>query len=85
MMDAISTENETTTASADVSGANGQSTPDDPGWPVPEFKYRLSDNPLWPEFLEELRKNREADIAEMNRLADLELEQEKLEQEKLKK
>ncbi len=72
-MDTVSSENEIKMASADVSGANGQSTPDDPGWPVPEFKYRLSDNPLWPEFLEELRKNREADIAESNRLADLEL------------
>jgi len=84
-MDTVSSENKTTAASADASSANGQAAPDDPGWPVPEFKYRLSDNPLWPEFLEELRKNREADIAESNRLADLELEQEKLEQEKLKK
>ncbi len=77
-MDTVSPENETKTASSSPNGTNGQSAPDDPGWPVPEFKYRLSDNPLWPEFLEELRKSREADIAESNRLADLELEQEKL-------
>lgn len=75
-MDATSTENGTKTASSDVNGTNGQSAAADPGWPVPEFKYHLSDNPLWPEFLEELRKRREADIAESNRLTDL--EQEKL-------
>lgn len=78
-MDAISTENETKTASSSPNGANGQSAPDDPGWPVPEFKHNLGDNPLWPDFLEELKKSREADIAEANPLADLELEQEKLE------
>ena len=67
-MDAISTEAEIKTAPADM---NGQSVPANPGWPVPEFKHCLSDNPLWPDFLEELRKSREADIAESNRLADL--------------
>lgn len=77
-MDAISSENETTAVSADVSGANGHSAPDDPGWPVLEFKHNLGDNPLWPDFLNELKIQREADIAESNRLADLELEQEKL-------
>ncbi len=69
-MDATPTETEIKPASADM---NGQSLPVNPGWPVPEFKYRLSDNPLWPDFLEELRKSREADIAESNRLADLEI------------
>ena len=70
-MDAISTEIETKPASADMNGTNGHAAPADPGWPVPEFKYRLGDNPLWPEFLEELKKNREADVAESNRLANL--------------
>lgn len=75
-MDTVSTETETTTASSDANGRNGQSVPDNPGWPAPEFKHNLSDNPLWPDFLNELKAQREADIAESNRLADLELEQE---------
>lgn len=55
--------------------ANGSTVSADAGWPVPEFKHNLGDNPLWDEFMEEMKKNRQADIAEANRLADLELEQ----------
>lgn len=72
-MDAVSTENETKTAFSDVNDTSGQSAAAYPGWPVPEFKWHLSNDPLWPEFLEELKVQREADIAESNRLADLEL------------
>ena len=77
-MDAIFSEHETRTISADTNGAGGQVAPSNPGWPVPEFKHCLGDNPLWPEFMEELEKSRQADIAESNRLADLEMEQEKV-------
>ena len=56
-------------------GADGSPTSADAGWPVPEFKHNLGDNPLWDEFMEEMKKNRQADIVEANRLADLELEQ----------
>ena len=45
-------------------------------WPVPDFKYRMEDHPLWQEYLAELEANRQADIAEANRLADLEEEME---------
>lgn len=69
-MDTISTENKTKTAFSDANGTNGQHVPADPRWPVPDFKYNLSDNPLWPDFLNELKAQREADIAESNRLAD---------------
>lgn len=55
--------------------ANASANSADAGWPVPEFKHNLGDNPLWDEFMEEMKKNRQADIAEANRLADLELEQ----------
>ena len=56
-------------------GADGSPASADAGWPVPEFKHNLGDNPLWDEFMEEMKKNRQADIVEANRLADLELEQ----------
>ena len=72
-MDAVSTENETKTAFSDVNGTNGQSTPSDPGWPVPRFHPGLGDHPLWQALMDEIEKNRQEDIAEMNRLADLEL------------
>ena len=49
----------------------------DAGWPVPEFKHNLGDNPLWDEFMQEMKKNRQADIAEANRQADLELKLDK--------
>jgi len=85
MMDAVSSENETMAASADANGTNGQSAPDDTGRSVHRFSPGLGDHPLWQAFMDELKAQREADIAESNRLADLELEQEKLEQEKLEK
>jgi|GEM_PF-6332744 len=56
--------------------ANGVEALDPKGWPVPEFKYRMEDHPLWQEYLAELEANRQADIAEANRLADLEEEME---------
>ena len=56
--------------------ANGIGALDPKGWPVPEFKYRMEDHPLWQEYLAELEAKRQADIAEANRLADLEEETE---------
>ena len=75
-MDAVSSEEQSQIISPDHNENNGRSAPINSGWPVPEFKHNLGDNPLWPEFLNELKAQREADIAESNRLADLELEKE---------
>lgn len=72
-MDAVSSENETMTASADANGTNGQSAPDDTGRSVHRFSPGLGDHPLWQALMDEIEKNRQEDIAEMNRLADLEL------------
>ncbi len=55
--------------------ADGSTISVDAGWPIPEFKHNLGDNPLWDEFMAAMKENRQADIAEANRLADLELEQ----------
>ncbi len=44
------------------------------GWPMPPAEKGLGDHPLWQEYLAELKAQREADIAESNRIADLELE-----------
>lgn len=43
------------------------------GWPMPPAEKGLGDHPLWQEYLAELEANRQADIAEANRLADLEM------------
>ncbi len=53
--------------------ADGVGTPGPKGR-VPEFRDSLGDHPLWQAFLDEMEANRQADIAEANRLADLELE-----------
>ncbi len=58
-------------------GADGSTVSADAEWPIPQFKHTLGDNPLWDEFIEEMKKNRQADIVEANRLADLELEQQR--------
>ncbi len=62
-------------SSASGSSATGSVHFAEAGWPIPQFKHNLGDNPLWDELMEEMKKNRQADIAEANRLADLELEQ----------
>jgi len=54
---------------------NDKSIPADAQWPVPEFKHNLGDNPLWDELVAEIEKNRQADIVEANRVADLEMGQ----------
>jgi len=59
---------------SESNGANGTAAIPQPGWPVPEFKHNLGDNPLWQALMDEIEANRQADIAEANRLADLELE-----------
>jgi len=60
---------------SESNGANGTAALPQPGWPVPEFKHNLGDNPLWQSLMDEIEANRQADIAEANRLADLELEE----------
>lgn len=40
---------------------------------IHQFQPGMGDHPLWQEFIDILKENREADIAEANRLADLEL------------
>lgn len=72
-MSGTSTDFGAITPSAEGNGTNG-AAPAEAGWPVPEFKYRLGDNPLWQDFQDVMNENRRADIAEANRLADLELE-----------
>ena len=57
----------------EATGANGMGNLGPKGC-VPEFKDSLGDHPLWQAFLDEMEANRQADIAEANRLADLELE-----------
>ncbi len=42
-------------------------------WPMPPADKGLGDHPLWQMYLEELEASRQADIAEANRLADLEM------------
>ena len=69
---AIGTSTELLSVESD--GANGTTRAAQAEWPVPEFKYRMADHPLWQEYLAELEGNRQADIAESNRLADLEEE-----------
>ncbi len=48
-------------------------TSDSERWPIPPGEKGLGDHPLWQEYLAELEANRQADIAEANRLADLEM------------
>jgi len=43
-------------------------------WPMPPAETGLGDHPLWQMYLEEIKALRQADIAEANRLADLEME-----------
>ena len=62
------------TSSSNVNKTNGQSASSDTDWPVPGFHPGLGDHPLWQALMDEIEKNRQADIAEANRLADLEQE-----------
>ena len=50
---------------------NGE--PDETDPPRHQFQPGMGDHPLWQEFMDIMQANREADIAEANRLADLEL------------
>ena len=47
--------------------------PDETDPPTHQLQPSMGDHPLWQEFMDILKENREADIAEANRLADLEL------------
>lgn len=64
-------ERDTTTMPSTDDGANGQAA--DTEWAVPNFHPGLGDHPLWQDLMDEIAKNRQADIAEANRVADLEL------------
>ncbi len=44
------------------------------GRPALRFHDGLGDHPLWQALMDEIEANRQADIAEQTRLADLELE-----------
>ncbi len=55
-------------------GANGTATPAQSDWPVPTFHEGLGNHPLWQALMDEIEANRQADIAELNRMTDLELE-----------
>lgn len=72
-MSITSAETEVKPLPSNINGTNGQAASAEGGWPVPEFKDNLGDHPLWQEFLDALEASRQADIAEANRLADLEL------------
>ena len=72
-MDATSTNNDIQTVFSDASSTNGQAAPADNGPRVHQFHPGLGDHPLWQALMDEIEKNRKEDIAEMNRLADLEL------------
>ena len=58
-----------------VTEANGTGALGPDGWPAKEFHKGLGDHPLWQALLDEIEANRQADIAEANRLADLALEE----------
>jgi len=73
-MSSTSTSSNPKVPLSESDGANGIATLPQPGWPVPEFKHNLGDNPLWQALMDEIEANRQTDIAEANRLADLELE-----------
>ena len=45
--------------------------------PTHTFQEGMGSHPLWPMYLEELEASRQADIAEANRQADLELKLDK--------
>lgn len=55
-------------------GSNGHSAPTSNDRRVHQFQPGLGDHPLWEAFMDELKAQRQADIIESNRLADLELE-----------
>ena len=73
-MSAVSSEIETDTSRPSSNGAHKQSASAENGQPVHQFQPGLGDHPLWQALMDEMEKNRQADIAEANRLADLELE-----------
>ena len=56
----------------EANGTNGAIASRDGDWPALPFHDNLGDHPMYQEFLDALKASREADIAEANRLADLE-------------
>lgn len=61
-------------AAVDTTVANGTKIPGSEG-STHRFQEGLGNHPLWQEYMAELEASRQADIAEANRLADLELEE----------
>ena len=72
-MNAVSPEIETDTLRLSSNGKNNQSASADNAQPVHQFQPGMGSHPLWQMYLEEMKALRQADIAEGNRLADLEL------------
>lgn len=50
---------------------NGQAASVQTDWPVAEFHPGLGNHPLWQALLDEMESNRQTDIAEASRQADL--------------
>ncbi len=74
-MSAVKFEAETRLAPLEASGTNGQAASAENGQPVHQFQPGMGDHPLWQMYMEEMEALRQADIAEGNRLADLEIGQ----------
>ncbi len=79
-MNAVSPENETDNLRSSSNGtsnqsasAENQSASAENGQPVHQFQPGMGSHPLWQMYVEEMEALRQADIAEGNRLADLEL------------
>lgn len=72
-MNTTDAETEAKTAPSGVNGTNGLTAPAENGQPVHQFQPGLGDHPLWQMYMEEMQALRQADIAEGNRLADLEM------------
>ena len=66
-------ESETQTSATGSREASGQILSDQSERRMHQFQPGLGDHPLWQALMDEMELNRQADIAEANRLADLEL------------
>jgi hypothetical protein len=72
-MISTSTEPNTKALPSSTNGPDTVASPNAEGL-THRFQEGLGNHPLWQDYLAELEASRQADIAEANRLADLELE-----------
>ena len=72
-MSAVSSEIETDTSRPSSNGTNNQAASAESAQPVHQFQPGMGSHPLWQMYVEEMEALRQADIAEGNRLADLEM------------